>query len=125
HELPRSCYLRAWVAEGNSQRVRSSDTSAGETDFRCSRATGVRRISPNDPKIIVREHREKSKTLIKNFCVIQRAIFNWKFFKKKILNILYERVRAMKLVQSRHSLRDQSLPEVRHRMLENIISNLF
>src|SRR5690606_1965498 len=85
-----SCYLRAWVAEGNSQRVRSSDTSAGETDLRCSRATGERRISPNDPKIIVREHREKSKTLIKNFCVFQRAIFNWKFFKKKILNILYE-----------------------------------
>lgn len=30
----------------------------------------------------------------------------------------------MKLVQSRHSLRDQRLSEVRHRMLENIINSL-
>jgi hypothetical protein len=42
-------------------------TSAGETDLESSRTTGASRIAPNDPKIIVWEHREKSKTLVEIF----------------------------------------------------------
>ena len=44
-------------------------TSAEETDFKRSQATGGKRISPNDPKIIVQEHHEKANTLI--------AVFNF------------------------------------------------
>jgi len=50
-------------------------TSAEETDFIRSLTTGGRRISPNDPKIIVREHHEKANTLIAVFN-FQRAIFS-------------------------------------------------
>jgi hypothetical protein len=35
-------------------------TSTGEADFLSSQATGVIRISPNDPKTIVWEHHKKS-----------------------------------------------------------------
>jgi len=49
--------------------------SAGETDFKRSRATGVRRISPNDPKVIVWEHHEESKTQITFDSVFKEPCF--------------------------------------------------
>ncbi|WP_220446560.1 hypothetical protein, partial [Paenibacillus piri] len=73
----RSCYLRAWVAGGNSQRVRSAARVPGKQTYEVVELQEEKEFPRMTLRFIVWKHHEKSSPNLRFSFIFQRS--NWKF----------------------------------------------